>query len=201
MANPPTPPIIYETEFYGFHANVISVDYIINQKWARLSGSKQYNKAWDATEMVNDEITTIAQSVTKRSHYETKVNAILALCEVGHVVAVGGDCIGSEVRKHVGYDEVLVNTMWHIVNIMTADEKKALNIDGKRGLGAFDKDRKSYCVFDDFEQVLDKLKEVTVDLPTAAYDLDDDDYGDIDEQAMLNTSDAIEGSASQPIEL
>jgi hypothetical protein len=193
----------YETEAYGFDENAAQVDYIINEKWARLSGSKQYNKAWDAAEMVNSEIAEIAQSVTKKSHCDTKINALLALCGIGSIVAVGGDCIGSEVRKHVGYDEVLVNTLLAIVDLMTVDEKRILDSDDMEALEAFDKERKSYCVFDDFEQVLEKLKERPVDLPTTTHSLvdDDDDYGDIDEQAMLNTSDAIEGSASQPIEL
>jgi hypothetical protein len=90
--------------------------------------------------------------------------------------------------------------MLQIANLMTVVEKRALTSHDTKALETFDKERVAYCVFDDFEQVLEKLRESPVDLPTAVYDLDDDDdYGDIDEQALLNKSDAIEGSASQPI--
>jgi hypothetical protein len=193
-------PTIYETDSHYFNAIFFEVDYIINQKWARLSASKQYNQAGDAADMVNGEITKIAQSVTTKSHCETKINAIVGLCEIGYIVATGGDCIGAEVRKQVGYDDLLVNTMLQIANLMTVVEKRALTSHDTKALETFDKERIAYCVFDDFEQVLERLRESPMDLPTAVYDLDDDDdYGDIDEQALLNKSDAIEGSASQPI--
>lgn len=197
----PEPSKSYEHEIYRFEGNVAQVDYIINEKWARLSGTKQYNKAWDAADMVNSEIAKIAQSITKKSNRHTKINAILGLCEIGSIVAEGGDCIGAEVRKHVGYDDTLVNTMKDIVKLMTIDEKRFLCQEDIDFLEAFDKKRKGYCVFDDFPEVLDTFKKAVAKPQGATHDLDDDedDYGDIDEQALLNKSDAIEGSASQPI--
>jgi hypothetical protein len=205
LSRQPAPPIIYEDWAYGFDDYVERVDYIINERWAKLSCSKQYNKAWDATELVNKEISKIAQLVTIRSSTDSKINALLGLNNIAGIVAVGGDCIGSEVRKHVGYDDVLVNTMLDIINLMTVAEKRIVTRDDMDAFEALDEERKGYCVFDGFEQVLEKLTEGVVDLPTTTHIVvdndDDDDYGDVDEQAMLNTSDAIEGSASQPIEL
>lgn len=196
----PEPPMTDEPDFYAFDKNILQVDYIINEKWAKLSGSKQYNRAWDATDLVNKEIAKIAQSITKKSHHLTKIGAIHGLCEIGSIVAVGGDCIGAEVRKHVGHDVTLVNAMLGIVSLMTIDEKRALGHAELKILEEFDKERKAYCVFDDFPKVLETFKQALAGPQTAAYDLDDDDdYGDIDEQALLNKSDAIEGSASQPI--
>jgi len=196
----PEPLMTDEPDFYAFDKNILQVDYIINEKWAKLSGSKQYNRAWDATDLVNKEIAKIAQSTTKKSHHLTKIGAMLGLCEIGSIVAVGGDCIGAEVRKHVGYDVTLVNAMLGIVSLMTIDEKRALGHAELKILEEFDKERKAYCVFDDFPKVLETFKQALAGPQTAAYDLDDDDdYGDIDEQALLNKSDAIEGSASQPI--
>lgn len=198
----PELPMTYESEIFEFDANAAQVDYIINEKWARLSGTKQYNKSWDAADLVNKEIAKIAQSVTKKSHHHTKINAILGLCDIGSIVAVGGDCIGAEVRKQVGYDDTLVNAMKNIVKLMTIDEKRAFCQEDMDVLEAFDKERKGYCVFDEFPMVLDTFKQARAVPQSATHSLDDDDdddYGDIDEQALLNKSDAIEGSASQPI--
>lgn len=96
-----------------------------------------------------------AQSVTKQSHHHTKINALFALREIGSIVAVGGDCIGAEVRKQVGYDDFLVKTMRIIADFMTIDEKRDLDSVGISALEAFDKERKAYCVFGDFPEVLE----------------------------------------------
>ena len=165
-----------------------------------MSGSKQYDKAGDAAELVNDEITEIVGSVAPHSNSTTKINAILALCDIGSIVAAGGDCIGAEVRKQVGYDEELVNALWTIVETMSAGDKMAMTAEDIQLLEAFDKERKGYCVFDGFDEVLEHFKKAVED-PSSVQSDDDDDYGDIDEQALLNKSDAIEGTASQPITL
>ncbi|CAD0089303.1 unnamed protein product [Aureobasidium vineae] len=167
---------------YEFDANVEQVDYIINEKWDKLSDARQYNKAWDATELVNKEIHKIAQSITEQSHHETKINALLSLCEIGAIVAIGGDRLGAEVRKHVGYDDVLVNVMLDITDLTTVNEKRAVTTDDMQALEEFDKERKGYCVFDNFEEVLDNIKKAMMDPSVATYDQydDDDEYGDID---------------------
>ncbi|TIA62540.1 hypothetical protein D6C77_02696 [Aureobasidium pullulans] len=187
-------------QIIDFRSNVNQVDYVINEKWSRLSGSKQYDKAGDAAELVNDEITEIVGSVAPHSNSTTKINAVLALCDIGSIVAAGGDCIGAEVRKQVGYDEELVNALWTIVETMSAADKMVMTAEDIQLLEAFDKERKGYCVFDGFDEVLEHFKKAVEDPSSVQFD-EDDDYGDIDEQALLNKSDAIEGTASQPITL
>ncbi|KER00505.1 hypothetical protein AUEXF2481DRAFT_695687 [Aureobasidium subglaciale EXF-2481] len=185
-----------------FEKNVDQVHHVINVKWEKLSDAKQYNKAWDATELVNKEIAKIVNAIKEQSHQESRVNAIVALCEIGGIVAVGGDRLGAEVRKHVGCNDQLVESFWSVLATMSQEEvrKVAMSEEDFSIMEAFDKERKGYCVFDGFDEIIEHFKNSAA--CKDGHDEDgeeDDEYGDVDEQALINTSDAIEGSASQPI--
>lgn len=166
----------------------------------RRSNVRSMGRVVQPTSKSTKRVARIAQSITEKSHHETKINALLALSNIGTIVAIGGDRSGAELRKHVGHDDGLVKVMLDITDLMTVNEQRALSSDDMQALEEFDKERKRYCVFDGFKNVLDVFKKAKMEVSIVANDeRDDDDYGDIDEQALLNKSDAIEGSASQPI--
>ncbi|KAI5264502.1 hypothetical protein E4T47_08765 [Aureobasidium subglaciale] len=173
-----------------FEKNVDQVHHVINVKWEKLSDAKQYNKAWDVTELVNKEIAKIVNSIGEQSHQESKVNAIVALCKIGGIVAVGGDRLGAEVRKHVGYDDQLVESFWSVLATMSPEEvrKVAMSEEEFSIMAAFDKERKGYCVFDGFDEIMERFKNSAARKDGHNEDeVEEDEYGDVDEQALINT--------------
>lgn len=68
----PESPIVPDDEGLVFEVEIQQVGDIINKKWIRLSRTQQFEKAGEAADLVKQEITKIAQSVTWRSHFETK---------------------------------------------------------------------------------------------------------------------------------
>ncbi|KEQ73627.1 hypothetical protein M436DRAFT_72913 [Aureobasidium namibiae CBS 147.97] len=138
--------------------HVQEVDYIINEQYAGLSERRQYDKAGEAAELVETEIAKIARRVTKKSRYTTKLSAILGLCRIGSVVARAGSSVGAEVRNQIGNDDILVRTMLSIADLMTIEEKAALNNDDTKALTAFDRERKDHAIFHNFNKILDAFK-------------------------------------------
>ncbi|KAG9591375.1 hypothetical protein KCU77_g6349, partial [Aureobasidium melanogenum] len=173
----PERPVVLETEAEAleFEANVQQVDDIINKKWAKLSGTKQLEKAGEAANLVKQEITKIAKSVTFKSQYETKMNGILALLDIGTSIISGGDCIGEEVRKQIGYDEWFSNKAIDIAVRMLPSEVQAFAEDDMETLENFDLKRKVHGVFDGFEDVVNIFGYTLLSSSRAMYDQYDDD--------------------------
>lgn len=144
-------PATHESEGLFFEANIEKVDYYINKRWANLNDTEKYDKAPAAATLVNLEIAKIKESATYRSDRETKINAVLALCDIGTTVMTGGDCIGDEVRIRVGHEEFLVNTMSDIVNSMSHFEIRAFRDDIVK-LEDFNTKRRIWRVFDGFRE-------------------------------------------------
>ncbi|KAG9837831.1 hypothetical protein KCU98_g10069, partial [Aureobasidium melanogenum] len=173
----PESPVVLETETEAlvFEANVQQVDDIINnKKWAKLSGTKQLEKAGEAANLVKQEITKIAKSVTFKSQYETKMNGILALLDIGTIIISGGDCIDEEVRKQIGYDDWFSNKAIDIAVRMLPSEVQAFAEDDMETLEDFDLKRKVHGVFDGFEDVVN-IFGYTLSSSRAMYDQYDDD--------------------------
>ena len=138
--------------------HVEEVDYIINEQYAGLSEWRQYDKAGEAAELVETEIAKIARRITKKSRYITKLSAILGLCRIGTIVARAGNSVGAEVRNQIGNDDILVRTMLSIADLMTIEERAALNLNGMKALTAFDRERKDHAIFHNFNKILDAFK-------------------------------------------
>jgi hypothetical protein len=189
-ARSPTPLITFT-----FDANIEQVDHIINERWARLSNTEKYNRTGDAADLVKKEVATIAQSITKRSRYDTKIDAINALCEIRFLVGMGS----AELRRQAGYYDTLINTTVGIADLMTIYEKRAFVTESLEALGGFRKERQETCVLDYVEDILDVIKKTLVVPSTATWDLDDDEnnYSGIISEALPIAVDAIKGSASQ----
>lgn len=154
----PKPPMTRSTESLDTGAHIQRVDYLVNHKYAELSRSKQYDKTANVAELVNAEITELAKSVTKNSSHTTKIDAVLGLCQIGIIIARGGGCIGTEIHKLVGHDDLLIRIILGIADLMTAEEKRVLSAHDLEALEAFDKERKIHRVFNTFQQVLDTFK-------------------------------------------
>jgi hypothetical protein len=141
------------------NAHVREVDYIINEKYSGLSNWKQYDKSGDAANLVDKEIVQLSRRVTKESHHDAKINAILGLCKIGILIFRGGNPVADEVCQQVGNDGLLVRTMLGIADLMTIKEKRSLNNVDIKALKAFDEGRKRQGVFSDFQKVVDTFRE------------------------------------------
>lgn len=171
----PESPIVYEDEGLVFEAEIQEVDNIINKKWVRLSRTQQFEKAGEAADLVKQEIAKIAQSVTWKSHYETKMNGILALLDIGTTILDGPGCIGDEVRKRVGRDEWFSNTVMDIVSFMLPSEVQTFATDDMDTLEEFDLKRRRYGIFDGFKEVVNIFGYTLLSSSRATYDQYDDD--------------------------
>ncbi|KAG9515533.1 hypothetical protein KCV07_g7350, partial [Aureobasidium melanogenum] len=149
-------PATHESEGLFFEANIEKVDYYINKTPA-------------AATLVNLEIAKIKESATYESDCETKINAVLALCDIGTTIMKGGDCIGDKVRTRVGHEEFLVNTMSDIVNSMSHFEIRAFR-DGIVALEDFNMKRRIYRVFDGFRDVYDLIENELMTTLVPTYD-------------------------------
>jgi hypothetical protein len=134
------------------------VDYTINEKYAGLSTWQQHDEAGDAVILVEKQITSLARHVSKKDRPDTKIDAILALCKVGSIVARSGTGVGQEVRRQLGDDATLVRTILGIADLMTTEERRGLHNQDIEALKAFDEERKRHGVFGDFQKVVDTLK-------------------------------------------
>ncbi|KAH0345724.1 hypothetical protein KCU81_g4250, partial [Aureobasidium melanogenum] len=144
-------PATHESEEFFFNANIEKVDYYINKELTNLNDAEKYDKAPTAATLVNLEIAKIKESATYKSDCETKINAVLALCNTGSTVMTGGDCIGDEVRARVGHEEFLVNAMSDIMNSMSHFEIMAFRDDIVK-LENFNMKRRIWRVFDGFRE-------------------------------------------------
>ncbi|KAH0383960.1 hypothetical protein KCU92_g4879, partial [Aureobasidium melanogenum] len=162
-------PATHESEGLFFEENIEKVDYYINKRWANLNDTEKYDKAPAAATLVNLEIAKIKESATYKSDCETKINAVIALCDIGTTIMKGGDCIGDEVRTRVGHEEFLVNTMSDIVNSMSHFEIRAFR-DDIVALEDFNIKRKIYRVFDGFRDVYDLIENELMTTLVPTYD-------------------------------
>ncbi|CAD0088914.1 unnamed protein product [Aureobasidium mustum] len=171
-----------ETEALGLEKNIQQVDDIINKRYAKLRGPKQLEKAGEAADLVKQEIAKIAQSTTWRSQYETKMNAILALLDIGNIIIDGTNSISAEVRKQVGYNESFAKTVMDIVALMLPSEVQAFAEDDIQTLEEFSIKRRACDIFDGFEEVVNHFGCTLLASSGLGYNpYGDDDYGDIDE--------------------
>lgn len=92
--------------------------------------------------------------------YDTKINALEALCQIGESICSGTEVIGSEVRKSFGSGKVLAKAMVGILNEMSEVEwEKVKSAAWVKQLEDVVELGKSYSILERLRKVLDVLEE------------------------------------------
>lgn len=73
--------------------------YEMNQKYAKLSGSRQYDAAGDAQSAVADMLNTILEKTKEHSSYPTKKSAVETMRKIFKSLLLANDVVGHEIRK------------------------------------------------------------------------------------------------------
>ncbi|MCJ1360389.1 MAG: hypothetical protein MMC33_010394 [Icmadophila ericetorum] len=125
----------------------------INVTYAKLSGSHQYDRAFDAYTTVRECIDEIAKQCTANASFGTNKSVLETLRKIGKSICLSNNTVASEVRKSFRSETKLPGTMLKIVKSMSAAEKRAM----LEGDGWGDKLKelvklaKSYVIFEDLE--------------------------------------------------
>jgi type II secretory ATPase GspE/PulE/Tfp pilus assembly ATPase PilB-like protein len=84
----------------------------INSRYSRLSGSKQYEKAFEVLDDVTGMISTISQKASaQHTSFGTKRSALETLRKIGKTICLSGDTVGHEVRKQFQHESALEDAM------------------------------------------------------------------------------------------
>lgn len=128
-----------------------------------MKSSQQYEASFEVAFTVERKIRSIASQVKEDSSWGTKKSAIETLRKIAKTICLSGDCIGSEVRKQFQHNDALTESMLHVVNCMSIDERVEMcNVDDGRGpfsgkMEEVAKKWKSHCLCGDMDDVLDML--------------------------------------------
>ncbi|KAJ8130701.1 hypothetical protein O1611_g2924 [Lasiodiplodia mahajangana] len=136
-----------------------------SSEYAKGSGSKQYDSAWDATDEVRGCIRAIANKTHPESSYGTKLSALKTLCKIAKTLLLAGNTLGSEVRKQFQTDSCLPDKMLRIAQLMSPQEQLRAGATSDAEGSLVDKVRwlcdewDSYCLdgIESFDTVLDLL--------------------------------------------
>lgn len=96
---------------------------VINVTYRGLSGSKQYERSFEATSEVMGYIEAIRENSTIHASYDTKKNALETLRKIGKTICLSGGTIGHEVRMQFQGEDCLEGTMLAIAASMTLEER------------------------------------------------------------------------------
>lgn len=154
--------VTHVTEFDHYSEGA---DYILNEKYRSGSGSKEYDKAFDAVEELEEIIRTIEDEASGNTSYGSKKNALHTLRKIGDsIVSAPPSTLGSEVRKHFQRDSDLTSAMAAILECMTAEELERVAKSADDGARFVDKVKElevsadGYGMNMDLEVVLDLLR-------------------------------------------
>ncbi|KAA6414516.1 MAG: hypothetical protein FRX48_01265 [Lasallia pustulata] len=165
-------------------AKVVDFDYLskdawetLNVKYRSLSGSKQYDMSFDASESVVECIQEIAKECPKEASLGTKKNALETLRKIGKSICLSNDTLGHEVRKSFQYDTCLEDAMYRILETLSYGERDRHLMSAPRGekpwyekmcelvgLGA------GHCIFAEMDNVVGLME-----LGKGSTDEDDED--------------------------
>ncbi|CAM6103673.1 unnamed protein product [Calypogeia fissa] len=131
----------------------------LNVTYRKGSGSKQYEKAFDAASEIEDYIRTIGTSTPKHANLATKKSAALeTLRKIGKTISLSTDTLGREVRIQFQQDTCLEDPMLRIAKAMTMAERKAfMTKEFEEKLVELERLSNGYCLFE-------KLKDVRLTL-------------------------------------
>jgi hypothetical protein len=158
--------------------------YILNKKYKSGRGSIEYERAFDAFEEVTAIIRGIARDARKNASYGTKRSALVTIRKIGKSICLAPSTLGSEVRKHMGHDNALTDTMTAIMEGMNFDERVRMGEeDDGDGKGDFFSEvielrnmAAGYCLFGDLGEAIDIMAD------PAQVDTDGEPYGDEDDE-------------------
>ena len=94
----------------------------LNITYAKMSGSRQYDAAFDVKSSIDSIIETIAEQCQRPSSSQTRRNGFKVLRKIAKSILLSGDTLGHEVRKQFGDDSSLEDAMLAILKQMDAGE-------------------------------------------------------------------------------
>ncbi|KAJ5109447.1 hypothetical protein N7456_006122 [Penicillium angulare] len=137
----------------------------INITYRSMSGSKQYDMAWDVAGNITSTVGMIAQRCNAMASPQTRLNGLSVLRKIGKTIILSSNStLGSEVRKQFQSDPSLENAMHDIVSVMSVEEKEAIKGDDSGSGSLWEKLQElenladGYCVFEGLKRVLDLIE-------------------------------------------
>lgn len=143
-----------------------SIWHDLNGEYDHLSGSKQYEMAFEVTEEICNSIITIGKEAgNAENSFGTKRSGLETLRKIGKTICLSSnDTLGHEVQKHFQYETCLDDAIKAIVVTLNDVQCKAMCMinDGRstflqkmeelQGLA------EGYCVFEHLGEVIDDLQ-------------------------------------------
>lgn len=146
-----------------FSQHTSKVDELLNHShYLSLSGSKQYDAAFDVSDEILACATAIGKEVNVTDSLATKTNAIHALLEIADtVMESSGDCLSSEVRKHQQWDPTIASIIQEIVKNSSEQDRaemgKNVELAGELQRVYRSWNSEGMSAFDDLPEVLDMM--------------------------------------------
>lgn len=130
---------LYDAKVQGQKAKVIRFDDYsksawgeINKEHSHLSGSRQYDKAFDVYFDIVHDIQDIAKQAGSIASDETRRNALEGLRKIGKTVWLSaGDTLAHEVQKHFQNGRDMTEAMLDVVNAMS-DQQRVFARDSRK---------------------------------------------------------------------
>ncbi|OXV11034.1 hypothetical protein Egran_01207 [Elaphomyces granulatus] len=147
---------------FDYHSR--SVWKSLNVTYSKLSGSRQFEAAFDVQSSIDSTIETITKQCQRPSSAQTRRNGFEVLRKIGKSILLSGDTLGHEVQKQFGSDHTLEDGMLAILQQMDLDEIVEIrygNVGGSNELWEKLlelKDLASQHGFDKFNDVIDYLE-------------------------------------------
>ena len=153
-----------QSKVIDFDPDSKSVWSAINRRYSGMSGSRQYDMAFEVLESVTSTIRSIGDEASaQHTSFGTKRSALETLRKIGKTICLSGDVIGHEVRKQFGAETVLEDAMNAVVAKMSEEEceKMCAIHDGRstflQKMEELHQLAEDYCIFADLGGVLDAL--------------------------------------------
>lgn len=138
-----------------------SLWYELNKKYSSLSGSKQYDQAFNVVASINGVLKSITNQCSENTNIATLKSAILTIRKIGKSICLAGDTLGHEVRNHT--DSTFVDTMMHVAECFPEETRLGLleiDCDGttfEDKLMELEEMSNGLCIFEDVGIVRDFL--------------------------------------------
>lgn len=147
----------------NFSKYVDQADYVLNEQYEHLSGSKQYDAAGDAESEVGEMLDAIVKGTRDFSVYATKKSAVETMRSIFEIMLEAGGVIGKEVRKDC-YD--WDSRFLQVMGRFTEEELKRLATEDGGAwveqLRALVGNANGYCILEKLQESLDDLQSYQV---------------------------------------
>ena len=169
----------------------------INKTYKSMSGSKQYEIAFQVVDNVVSAINSIGeQAGVLQASFGTKSSGLQTLRKIGKTICLSGsDTLGHEVQKNFQHETALEDAMCNIVAFMTSEERSRLCLDDDGRSTFLDKMyelenlARNYCVFEGLTEVIRDLRSLS---EKEQGDEDDHDESDEDDEHGEQDLEALE---------